>query len=116
MAWGKNFIVLLDGDNAGEKAKKRYIDEIGLFIQDKIYTLKDISGQAQKLEDLIESADKNAILKSLNANYSEYMPAKNVKTMLTQSVNLLLADQKTLDISQTTKDNFNLVFEFIRNK
>lgn len=113
VAWGKNFIVLLDGDNAGERAKSRYINDIGLFIQDKIYTLKDISGKVQKLEDLIEISDKDTILKSLGTNSIPSTQAKKNKTMLTQSINLLLKDKKAINISQTTKDNFSLVFRFL---
>ena len=49
LAWGKHFIVLLDGDD-GVKSKGRYVKEFGDFVKDRIFTIKDVLNSAVALE------------------------------------------------------------------
>jgi len=62
LSWGQEFMVLLDGDAPGIKAQKTYKKELEPFLEDKIYTLKDIFGENYCLEDLFDNEDKRAII------------------------------------------------------
>ncbi|MFM2306824.1 MAG: hypothetical protein RLZZ367_1493, partial [Bacteroidota bacterium] len=42
IGWGKEFIVILDSDKEGNKQKQRYIDNFGIIIEPRIFTLEDI--------------------------------------------------------------------------
>ena len=65
LAWGKNFLVVLDGDSGGGKSKKKYEDEFGDFIKNKIFTLKDILNLNDTSEALIAEDDKRLIYESI---------------------------------------------------
>ena len=40
VAWGREFIILLDSDGEGEKQKKRYNDIFGALVKDRIFLLR----------------------------------------------------------------------------
>ncbi len=42
LAWNREFAILLDGDRAGQEAKKRYIKEFGEIVTPCIVTLQDV--------------------------------------------------------------------------
>jgi hypothetical protein len=57
LCWGRNFIVLLDGDAEGETQKKRYIDIFGDVLSKKIFTLTDIDTSFSTPEKLFTLND-----------------------------------------------------------
>ncbi|WP_100959567.1 AAA family ATPase [Bosea sp. FBZP-16] len=62
LGWGKRFKVLLDADDAGEKAKDRLIDEFALS-KNSVSTISELLNDpsVKKIEDLLEDGDKKII-------------------------------------------------------
>ena len=62
LGWGKEFVILLDDDSAGRRARKRYIEEWYLP-ESKVLTLGDISRDWQKfkLENLLSEQSLQGI-------------------------------------------------------
>ena len=110
LAWGKYFLVIIDGDGEGENAKKAYFDEFGEFIKDKIFTLKDILNVSKPTEGIIADLDKKEIC---DAAFGKSQTGKKV---LNQAINQILIQKKAVNISAQTTDNFKKVFKFIKDK
>src|SRR5205085_12453432 len=48
IAWGRNFIVILDSDKGGKNQQERYLELFGPIVKDRIFTLKDIDKAWEK--------------------------------------------------------------------
>jgi hypothetical protein len=109
LAWGKDFIIILDGDKAGIEAKKEYIEEFGTLIEHRIYTLYDILNIQNPTETLIEENDKQTICNEC------YGISSVTKKNLNFAINQLFSTKREVQISSVTKSNFETVFDFIRD-
>lgn len=108
LSWGKNFLVIIDGDNEGEEAKKKYIDELGILIEKRIFTLKDVLQISGATEKLIEDSDKQKI-----CNEVFQLPSAKKKNF-NLAINQLYANKKVIQISKTTSGRFKDTLAFIR--
>lgn len=120
LAWGRGFIVLLDGDASGETAKRRYIEEFGEFVKDKIFTLKDIINKSVETEDLLGKQDKRAIYdevygKGVFNQLIKTNPNK-LKENLNYAITQLQFQKRGVAINDTTKKTFKTVFDFLISK
>lgn len=116
LAWGRKFLVLLDGDSA-ITSKQKYINEFGEFVKGRIYTLKDILGQKHDLESLIEDSDKILLYDSVYGKGTfQNLPSSKKKSNLNLAINKLLWDKTDVTISETTKNRFKQIFDFISEK
>lgn len=107
LAWGKKFIVLIDGDTEGEEAKAAYEEEFGDLIKGKIFTLNDAIGLKKSTEFMIRDTDKeNITLEALGTK-------SKAKKPLNQSIMQLLAKKKSVTITNDTIDDFKKVLKFI---
>ncbi len=109
LSWGKDFLVIIDGDKEGEDAKVSYIKEFGDLIEKRIFTLKDILNVSDPTEKLIEEKDKQDIC--FNAFGSKSTKKKN----LNLAINQLLATKKEILVLNKTSERFKKIFEFIQN-
>ena len=119
LSWGKKFLIILDGDKGGEKAKEIYLEEFGEFLIDKIFTLKDIFNKELETEDLIGSADRKAIIDTaFNKGTYELIKGKPgvLKDRLNLAVNQLLVSGTKIRSHKNTKNNFEELFKFILKK
>lgn len=119
LAWGAKFIVVLDGDNPGNKSKQNYCKEFSPFLDDKVFTLKEILGVNGALEDLFSDIDKKSIVQSeftLPLMDRIKDDKLKIKELFNQSINMLCYKRKHVDISDETKDRFNKLFDFINTK
>ncbi len=110
LAWGRDFTILLDGDKAGEDAKKRYIKEFGVIVEGKIITLKDIdSSFAYPAEKLFADAEQLAIIKTFD-------PVATVfdKSKFNTALQSLFIQEQVIEFSETTITKFKKLFEFIK--
>ena len=107
LAWGKDFLVVIDGDQEGESAKEKYIEEFGGFVKDKIFTLKDILNIAGATEKVIKDDDKKVIC------MEAFGKPSIGKKVLNQSINKLLVEKTKVSISSDTMENFRKIFKFI---
>lgn len=60
LAWGRDFIVLLDSDKAGSKEKQRYENLFGALVKNRICSLEDVNKAWKKtsLESIFEPRDQ----------------------------------------------------------
>ena len=112
LSWGKKFIVIIDGDKAGKSAKKRYEEDFGDVLKDKIFTLDDVlnNGNNIQTESLIDEGDKNTISEQI---FGQKSKAKNI---LNWGINQALAQEIKIELSEVTKNNFRGEFDFIKEK
>lgn len=110
LSWGRNFIILLDGDNGGEKAKKRYIKEYGKAIEGRVFSLTDINSKlsGKATEDLFYHSDQLKIIRVLKPEESGYN-----KELFAAAIQDCLVRKKEVSLTKTTLDNFTQVLEFI---
>ena len=119
LSWGKNFLVILDGDEGGEKSKQSYLKEFDKFLADKIFTLKDILNKNMETEDLIGLADQKNIIDEAfgkNSYDSIVKDQKLLKSKLNLAVKQLLINKTKIKFHKNTTDNFSKLFEFIISK
>ena len=119
LAWGKTFIVLLDGDD-GVKAKEQYIKEFGDFVKDKIFTIKDALNKPTALEKLIGVMDQREIYDAVfgKGSYNECKKRnpKKIKENLNSALNQLQLHKREVSLNKTTKDNFTKLLDFAKEK
>lgn len=119
LSWGQNFIVILDGDTGGIKAKNLYKKELLPFLDDKVFTLKDIFESNYCLEDLFTDEDKKTIILTRYSAESYASVSHNkskVKEVLNLSLNVLAFEKEYIELSETTKNNFRRLMSFISSK
>lgn len=113
LAWGRNFIIVLDSDEEGALQKRRYEERFGALVRDRIYSLQDIDAAWKKIgmERLADEADRMAIQTTV------YPKAKTFKkTYFNRAVQeLYLTDQRP-GVSKTTLGNFEKVLAFCQEK
>jgi energy-coupling factor transporter ATP-binding protein EcfA2 len=116
LSWGKKFLVILDGDKGGDKSKKGYLKEFDKFLEDKIFTLKDILNQEIETEDLIGDADKKSIIDEAFGKGCYDSTTSNpslLKSKLNLAIKQFLANKIKVKFHKNTENNFSKLFEFI---
>lgn len=119
LSWGKKFLLILDGDTGGEKSKEKYVKEFKGFVEDKIFTLKNILGQQLETEDLITEIDQKKIIDSVFGEEiydSIKSNTTSLKSKLNLAINHLLVEKKLLRLNKQTKNNFRKLFKYITEK
>jgi AAA15 family ATPase/GTPase len=110
LAWGRDFTILLDGDKAGEDAKKRYIKEFGVIVDGKIITLKDVDPSYNyATEKLFTDAELLSIVQTFD-------PLATVfdKSKFNTALQNLFIQEQVVELSEETKTKFRNLFEFIK--
>lgn len=112
-AWGRSFVILLDGDKAGVKQKGRYFDKFGDILNDKIFVLSDIDAKwkNKEIEDLFENDDALVIQKAV---YKEDVEFNKKKFNL--AIQELLINSTNVALSKETKDNLDSLIKFLVSK
>jgi hypothetical protein len=113
-AWVRNLIVLCDGDVAGEAAKDKYIKKFGRLVENRIFTLTDVSAsfKGKTMEGLFTSdAERIRITQEL-------FPAQKVysKDKFNQAIQNLLFLKQEVKLSDSTEKNITKVLEFLQLK
>jgi len=101
LAWGRNFIVLLDSDKAGTSEKERYFDRFGPILNRRIFTLSDIepTWQGMEMEDLFAEDDR------LTIQRSAYPEAEGFnKTHFSRALQELVATRRDVPVATLTSD------------
>ena len=107
--WGKNFVVLLDADQEGEKAKKRYMEKFGLLVQGRIVTYADINNDWKQagLEKILGEEDATAIC------IASFPQASFSKKNLSLAVQEHLVLKKSIELSGNATKNFGQIFNYL---
>lgn len=119
LAWGKKFIVLLDGDD-GVKSQAQYIKEFGEFVKDRIFTIKDALNKAVAIEGLIGVMDQRELYDAVfgKGSYNECKKknSKKIKENLNHALNQFQLQRKEVVLNKTTQDNFIKLLDFANDK
>ncbi|MBI2592363.1 AAA family ATPase [Candidatus Saccharibacteria bacterium] len=112
-AWGKNYLVLLDSDPAGKSAIKKYAQEIGDFVDGKIYGLQDVSASFKgvETEKLFSDTDALLVIKTLDPQAKQFSKAK-----FNEAIKNLLFQKKKIKLSKTTTNRFEKIYKFLAEK
>ena len=113
IGWGKEFIILLDSDKAGNNQKYRYIKKFGIIVEQRIYTLEDINQTwVQKgSEKLFENSEA---LKFQQTSYPD--STKYNKTHFNRTIQESLINKRDFNFSQEMKDNIEKILVFLTEK
>jgi predicted ATPase len=113
LGWGRKFVVLLDGDKEGIKQKKRYIEEFGSLVSQRVITLADIDPQwdGAVLEDLFADIDKEALLRTVYPDPTPYS-----KTLFNRAVQELLVTNASASLSPGTESAFSSLLDGVSKR
>lgn len=113
IAWGRNFIVLLDGDREGTAQKKRYANLFGPLLDNRIFLLADVDQAWDKwgMEKIIESQDRDLLQGSVYPSNSIYK-----KDLFNRAVQELYLTKKKVQLSSTTLARVGLLLRFCTTK
>lgn len=112
-SWGKNFIIFLDGDKAGEKEKARYIDKFGKIVENKIFCLFDFNSKykGKEIEHLFENGDDLKIQKSV-FSADTTVNKKHFNLALQE----LLINSTKIELTKETIENLENLTSFLISK
>lgn len=97
LPFSDNFIILLDNDDAGHTAAKKYIKEFGEHLKTKLHFYNEQQNDC-KLEDLFDKQDKENLLKITSAsNIKKAIPILYFDLKAHQASFFKSLSQKTLD-------------------
>lgn len=113
LAWGRDFIVLLDDDLGGSRAKSLYIKNFGSIVEDRIYKLSDVDAgfHGFQTEDLIEESERIAFIDTVFPGTGVYD-----KGLFNKAVQEMLIKKTDFAFSKHTKDNFRKIIAFLGSK
>lgn len=119
LAWGRDFLYLLDGDKPGETTKKRLLGEFEGFLDGNLFTLHDAVSVAGPTEDLFTDADKKLICDTAfgAGAYDTVKSSKpNLKSKLNFAVLQLLNRKHVIKLDTKTKNKFDNLAKFLKQK
>jgi predicted ATPase len=105
IGWGKDFLVLLDGDTEGIKQQARYQKEFGPIISDRSALLPVICGDEgiKEAEDLLDPSDKATVVYAI---FSDAAHVPRPKKALSQAVIELYARRQAVTIGPNSLQRF----------
>ena len=103
--WGREFIVLLDGDRAGTESKARYIDKFGPLIESRLVTYADIDASWKKFaaEKIVGDIDSKIITEAVFPTISSEKRSFNL------AVQELLILQRKIELKGDANGNFSKI-------
>lgn len=103
IGWNKQFMILLDADNAGRKAKKLYKDIFGDLIVDNIKTYDEFVPEigAVAMEDIFTEAEKLAITQRFDETATKYK-----KSAFNTAIQTALINKEVMELSEETLQKF----------
>ncbi|TXH76429.1 AAA family ATPase [Thiobacillus sp.] len=113
LAWGRNFIVLLDSDDEGELQKKRYAEKFGSLVEPRVFTLADINPDWKKYETekLLVDSDRLQIQKLAYPETDAYK-----KTHFNRAVQeLLVLRRQPEQLQDPSRENFLRMFRWMKS-
>ena len=113
IGWGKEFIILLDSDKEGKKQKKRYIDNFGIIVEPRIFTLEDIDSVwvKHKMETLFDKAE------TLRFQQTAYPTSTSInKTHFNRAIQEGLINKRNFTFGEQTKNNVDKILTFLNQK
>ena len=115
LAWGRDFIVLLDSDDAGTKQRERYINLFGEIVKDRIFTLADImeNWRGKGMEYLIEDEDRKRIQTAI---YTQPEGYSFNKTHFNRAIQELYLLKRGIEINENSRKSIEGILGFCADK
>jgi predicted ATPase len=104
MAWNKPFLILLDGDKAGEKSKKEYITCFGEPIKECIKLYNDFAPEIGNvmMEDIFSDDEKLSITQRFDNTASKFN-----KSAFNTAIQNALINKEVISLSKETIEKFD---------
>ena len=108
LAWDKGFLVLLDGDKAGEKAKEEYLRLFGELIKGRIKMYNDFVPKIgnQMMENIFSEQEKLMITQRFDDTANQFN-----KSAFNTAIQNALINQETISLSKETIEKFDQLLE-----
>lgn len=108
MAWNKPFLILLDSDRAGEKAKKAYITIFGEIISQKIKTYNELEPLIGlvSMEDIFSSEEKLKITQRFDNAATKFS-----KGAFNASIQIAFINKEIINLSEETLNKFDSLLQ-----
>ncbi len=113
IGWSRKFIALFDSDEAGEKEKNRYIENIGCDLKNQIFTLENINSKWKNFEteNLFSETEKIRIIQICYQGHKAYK-----KKEFNLAIEHLYIHRTEIKLHKTTITKFKNIFEFLKGK
>ena len=104
MAWNKPFLILLDGDKAGDKSKNEYIKLFGEPIKECIKLYNDLAPEIGKnmMEDIFSEEEKLTITQRFDNTSTKFN-----KSAFNTAIQSALINKEVMTLSKETIDKFD---------
>lgn len=111
--WGKNAVVVLDSDSAGEDSKKEYLNKFGPLVEEKLVTFKDINKKwsGKCMEKILPKQEKISIQQMCYPDSKTYN-----KKLFNKSLQELLMTNTKVNVSEETLKNFEIIYNYLSDK
>lgn len=113
LAWGRPFLVLLDGDREGHQQRERYAELFGPEVKKRLFCLSDLdpAWRRKRLEDLLTPADRLAIQRAAFPEANRYM-----KKRFHIAVQECIARKEFPKVSKESRENMRRLIEGIASR
>ena len=111
--WGKNAVVVLDSDSAGEDSKKEYLNKFGPLVEEKLVTFKDINTKwsGKCMEKILSKQERISIQQMCYPDSKTYN-----KKLFNKSLQELLMTNTKVNVSEETLNNFEIIYNYLSDK
>ncbi|MEK7564348.1 MAG: AAA family ATPase [Patescibacteria group bacterium] len=119
LSWGKSFLLVLDGDKPGQTSQANYVKDFTGYVENRIFTYKDLLGLEVETEELIIPNDQKVICDTAFGvgSYDSVKSEPNkLKSKLNFAISQLLIIKKQVPTNPTTKANFRKLFKELNAK
>lgn len=113
LSWGQEFVAIFDADKGGLEAIQKYTDNIGIDVENKLFTLNDVDEEFNTFttENLFTDADK---FKVIQYSFPDYMVYD--KSKFNTAIHQLYIDNFHFDFDKETLSKFESIFDFLQKK
>ena len=110
--WGKEFFVFLDSDEGGKKGKKRYEEQFGAVVNNRIYSFTDIdsSWTRNNMESILENSEKLKIQQSIFPDMKRYS-----KNAYNKAIQELYTTSTEINVPSNIIKKFEKIYNFMSN-
>ena len=104
IGWNKSFMILLDADSAGKKAKKLYKDTFGDLIINSIKTYDELVADigAVAMENIFTESEKLDITRLFDSSATKYK-----KSAFNTAIQTALINKEIIELSEETLNKFD---------
>lgn len=108
IAWGRKFMILLDGDKAGAKSKNEYVKQFGTMIEKNIKLYNDfVPGIGDvAMEDIFSEEEKLMITQRFNPAATAYN-----KSAFNTAIQEALIKKERIDLNEATIAKFDQLLQ-----